>query len=361
MKISKLVVSPEALLYPLTEEISKNLPFTVGDETLIRSLLREGKFKPEEILHLNVSKAPFLKACPCTPGHVSCHYHNLNIASGCTLGCRYCILQEYLQTPWLTLSVNWEGIDKELKEGSARVPFLRVGTGELTDSLIWEPLFPLASKLIEKAKVARGAFLLELKTKTADFSTLPKAASNPWTVVAVSLNPSRVKEEEPGSATPKAKIAALKVAIAKGYTVAVHLDPLLLIPSWEEDYARLIETLFLEVPASAIAWISLGSLRFPPALRPLIRQRHRDSKLLEAELIQGRDNKYRYPFRDRVRLYKTIREKVLSLLKDPPLLYLCMESEEVWQEVFQEAPEKEELNERLFRSASDSLELLHPL
>ena len=38
-----------------------------------------------------------------------------------------------------------------------------------------------------------------------------------------------------------------------------------------------------------------------------------------------------------------------------------MESEEVWQEVFQEAPEKEELNERLFRSASDSLERLHPL
>ena len=257
-----------------------------------------------------------------------------------------------MQTPWLTvreLGGYRQGVEGRIRQ----VPFLE-SVLRVDDSLIWSP--SSGAKLIE-SEGAQGGFLLELKTKTA-ISTCPRP---PRTLtVVVSLNPSRVKEEEPGSATPKAKIAALK-GPRRGYTVAVHLDPLLLIPSWEEDYARLIETLFLEVPASAISWISLGSLRFPPALRPLIRRRHRGSMLLEAELIQGKDNKYRYPFRERVRLYKTIREKVLSLLKDPPLLYLCMESEEVWQEVFQEAPEKEELNERLFRSASGSLERLHSL
>jgi hypothetical protein len=90
------------------------------------------------------------------------------------------------------------------------------------------------------------------------------------------------------------------------------------------------------------AWISLGCLRFPPALRQLIFTRFPHSRLGSEEMVRGPDGKWRYFKSLRVEMYGRLRDWLAEVLPGVQI-YLCMESPRVWREVFGYAPEGEEL------------------
>ncbi len=52
--------------------------------------------------------------------------------------------------------------------------------------------------------------------------------------------------------------------------------------------------IFFPCPAGSIVWISIGSFRFMPALKPIIENRFPSSRLCYGEFILGLDNKMRY-------------------------------------------------------------------
>ena len=79
-----------------------------------------------------------------------------------------------------------------------------------------------------------------------------------------------------------------------------------------------------------IIWISLGCLRYIPSLKPIIRKRHPETNILDGEFIKGLDGKMRYFKPIRIEMYSFIREQVEKWIADAPL-YLCMESDEVWE------------------------------
>ena len=99
----------------------------------------------------------------------------------------------------------------------------------------------------------------------------------------------------------------------------------------EKDYAQVIQNLFSAVSADNITWISLGTLRFPPALKTIIENRFPESKIIYEEFITGSDGKMRYFKPLRIRLYRKIIEIIRELAPDV-LVYLCMEDDEVWKE-----------------------------
>jgi spore photoproduct lyase len=85
------------------------------------------------------------------------------------------------------------------------------------------------------------------------------------------------------------------------------------------------------VRADNIVWISLGTLRFPPALKAMIENRFPESKIVYEEFITGPDGKMRYFKPLRIRLYR----KIIACIRElapAVLVYLCMEDDEVWQE-----------------------------
>ena len=105
------------------------------------------------------------------------------------------------------------------------------------------------------------------------------------------------------------------------------------------------------IKPSAIAWWSLGALRFPYSLRESI-FKHRDSRLFEGELIKGHDGKYRYFKPLRIELFQYIKQKIQALISKDVPLYLCMEDKEVWHEVLPELPPEEAaVNKYLYESA----------
>ena len=92
----------------------------------------------------------------------------------------------------------------------------------------------------------------------------------------------------------------------------------------------MLKQLFAHVSPENIVWISLGSFRFMPALKPVIQKRFPDSKIIYGEFISGLDGKMRYFKPLRIELYR----KIASFIKEyapETTIYLCMEDDETWQ------------------------------
>ncbi|NOR15414.1 MAG: hypothetical protein GQ544_06905, partial [Candidatus Aminicenantes bacterium] len=157
-----------------------------------------------------------------------------------------------------------------------------------------------------------------------------------------SLNAGTIARSEEKSAPPVHERieAAHKVAL-KGYRVAFHFDPLIYFSGWKKEYSEVAEELLSRIPVDKIAWISLGSLRFPPSLKEIIARRFPESNILYEEFIRGLDGKVRYFKPLRIRLYTHLVKALLDGGKRKIPLYLCMESKEIWRDVLKKEPEDE--------------------
>jgi len=138
-----------------------------------------------------------LKPCPGTSNHLCCGYYVINPMTNCPMDCSYCVLQEYLNNPFLTLYTNLDDLLQEIDLflSNQEEHFLRLGTGELSDSLALESIFPISQILIPFF-AERGKGILELKTKSSNVDSIIHLNHRERTVVSWSLNPSRVIEEE---------------------------------------------------------------------------------------------------------------------------------------------------------------------
>lgn len=342
-EIQKAFVHQEALAYPLTERVLSHLqlePHLIDSQEVIRqqlSLEEDIIGAGKRILVLDVlKKGNFIKPCPCTPAYLGCGYLIINADLNCPLDCSYCILQGYLDNPWLTVFVNQEKIEEELARlVRRRASFFRIGTGELADSLALDGLTERSRDLI-KIFSSYPRAVLELKTKTTCVEFLPTPSPASQVVIAWSLNTEEVAAREEHGAPPvKERIQAAREVVQRGYRVAFHFDPLIWYPGWEEGYGRVVEELMVNIPARKIAWVSLGALRFPPVLKEIIRQRFPSSLCLTQEFIRGKDGKFRL-FRP---LRRAMYRQVLQYFWSSPSYqqvkyYLCMESPEIWNEVF---------------------------
>lgn len=288
-------------------------------------------------LFLTRNKGAFLKECPGTRHYTCCGYRILHIGSYCTMDCSYCILQAYFHPPVLQYFVNHEELFQELENCLCAPGIQRIGTGEFTDSLIWEPWTELSHTLALRFARQQRA-VLELKTKTVNIEGLLTLAHRSKTILAWSLNTERViKSEERGTASLDARLRAAARCAQAGYPVAFHFDPVVIYAGGEEEYRQVVDRLFAAVPAEQIVWISLGAFRFMPDLKSLIQRRFPESKIVYGEFIAGLDGKARYfkPLR-----MQALRSLVRAIQQRAPktCLYLCMEDDEVWRHALGFAP-----------------------
>lgn len=296
-------------------------------------------------------KGKFVKHCPCTPDVVPCGYYNINLHTGCPFSCSYCILQAYLENPEPVFFTNFDQLEQELAELAATQTHVRIGTGELSDSLAYDPKTNYSQKLLALVeKFPRLIF--EFKTKSAHIENIlnyPRKLKN--VVMAWSLNPQSVIErEELFTADLPSRLLAIAKAKQAGYKVAVHFDPLIIFQGWQADYRELIAEIARVIQVEDIAWWSMGSLRFPYSLREHI-FKHQNSRLFEGELVKGHDGKYRYFKPLRLELFHFIKEQIHTLISPSVPLYLCMEDPEVWREILPDLqPDEAAVNRYLYHT-----------
>jgi spore photoproduct lyase len=189
----------------------------------------------------------------------------------------------------------------------------------------------------------KPAAIFELKTKTVNIDHILTAAPAENIVIAWSLNSHHIAQtEEKGAPSIEDRLLAAQDVSKRGFPVAFHFDPLVLYPGWQDGYEAVIDALFTTVDADRIAWISLGSLRFPPALKDIIKKRFPDSRIVYEELIRGKDGKLRYFKPLRLQLYRTVVDQIQSRVRDRVPLYFCMESVEIWRKVLKKEPKGKE-------------------
>jgi len=246
------------------------------------------------------------------------------------MDCSYCIMQSYFHPPVLQYFVNRDDLEAELNNLFAKKSISRIGTGEFTDSMIWEMWTDLSAFLVPKFSRQSYA-VLELKTKTTAIEKLKSLRHNRKTIVAWSLNTTKViGNEELRTTSLAARLKAAAKCEEWGYPLAFHFDPMIIYDGCEEDYRKVIEQLFSHVSSENIVWISLGTFRFMPSLKSIIKKRFPDSKIIYGEFITGLDGKMRYFKPLRIELYQKIVSCIRSMAPDV-LIYFCMEDDEVWK------------------------------
>lgn len=343
MQISKIYIDQSVANSPYVESIVSILkcPYvTVSKSKEVYEKIssssdpvRAGK----ETLYLTSNKGNFIKKCPGTRNYICCGYKILHIGTYCNLDCSYCILQVYFHPPVLQIFLNHSDLFSELDILFSKKKITRIGTGEFTDSLIWENFTDLSSILINRF-ANQSHTVLELKTKTTAIDALKNLRHNRKIIISWSLNTEKViRQQERFTSSLSQRLLAAKQCEKWGYPIAFHFDPIIIYKGCEEDYKNVIKKLFSHVSKENIVWISLGTFRFPPQLKQVLKQRFCDSKIIYEEFINGLDGKMRYFKPLRIRLYSEMVSFIRDIAPDV-MLYFCMEHDTVWKKVMGFAP-----------------------
>jgi spore photoproduct lyase len=331
-------VESSALNSPLVKHLDK-----IGREYTIVSDIREVPDQKSEII-LQHKRDMYCRPCPATKLYRCCNYYTTDVMEGCPYDCSYCILQAYLGHRNIIVSADTDSIISDIKALIAQGVKRRLGTGELSDSLALDGLFPF-SKIIVPIINEQDVIQFEFKTKSANIKNLLEL--NPRNiVVSWSLNPQIIATaHELGAASIAERLQAAKTCAEAGYKLAFHFDPM--IYGYADEYSKLLEQLTEIIPAEAVEYISLSTFRAPPKLIEKMRERYTIPEMLRQDMIRGLDGKLRYfrPLRD------TMIGSAVGVLRERwpnVFMYLCMEHADIWQSIFSIDPGEREELESLF-------------
>ena len=349
----KIYIHPAVLNDPIARGIVEKLPeIPLEVQSKLRITVDEGADPVEagkRIWFLTSSPGQLVKECPASPGQLCCRYRVINIITNCPIDCSYCILQGYINNPFITINVNLDDIKGQVTALLRSDPqhIFRIGTGELSDSLALEEYTGFSFLLASFFLSQKNGFF-EIKTKAHHIEELLKLDPQGKVGISWSVNPEDIIQQEEKGASPLAlRLQAAARCMERGYMIGFHFDPLILYPEWEEKYREVVRAIYASLNPDRVMWISLGGFRYPRFLKPIIRERFPQSKILCGELLPGPDGKFRYLKNLRIEMYRKIVDWIRTY--DPKqFIYLCMESSEVWEKVFGFYPTNRNELDRLF-------------
>lgn len=266
----------------------------------------------------NISCAPYLKLVP--------------VSNGCPYYCTYCYLayvyREHL--PLIKVNINHAKMLREIREVALTASGVTCfNMGEMLDSLALDHITHLTQRLVPYFSHMKDSYLM-LLTKSANVDGLLEIAPDHRTVVSWSLNTRSIVETyEPGTAGLEERFHAARRCQERGYRIRLRIDPGILCPGWQAEYAELIEKgLSVLEPEN----ITLGMLRFLPGHLRLARQMYgRHGQKLQSMVLthRGSDWKLRYAPEQRIDFYRFLIDVIRACDKRVSI-GLCRETMDVW-------------------------------
>ena len=262
-----------------------------------------------------------------TPVQTVCpNFFVLAHANGCAFApqCRYC----YLKSSFWALRgqrvyVNFPKMAREIRRWLAKddLESFVLNTGNLSDSLSFEPVRPLMGKLIElfraEAEAKGRPHSLLVVTKGGTRECVPFFAVNPCANVIISFSVNATdaaRDHESGAAPVVDRLAAARRLMRQGWRVRMRIDPMIL----GYDYTWVIGQLRKLRPER----VTLGTLRAEAAL-----PKYTEAGLFDAlEKPANPRGLARYPKAKRLALYRP----AVKALKPICPMGLCEETPDVW-------------------------------
>ena len=280
-----------------------------------------------DTLLIHREKYDFLKPCPCSCAAACCGYNLINLGFGCRFECEYCFFLQYQNLHAVLLPANLDEFLNKIDGASFRKgPFdrPRIGSGEFTDSLVFDDLTRYSQKLVPFFR-ARPHLQFEFKTKSVHIGGLLEAGGCENVVVSWSVNSDKITDTaEHFTPGLSARLAAACEVARAGYRLGFHFDPVVIYDGWQQDYARTVEQMADTLPKDKVAWISVGTLRFSRELKKMIENRFPQNTILDGEFLLDFDGKMRYGDSQRKEVYQFLLPLLRKVFPHPHV-YLCME------------------------------------
>lgn len=285
----------------------------------------------------------FFKRCPGATQKKNltcCNYFVLNLGSQCNMNCSYCYLQSYLNEPVTKLYSNIEQALMELGErrrDQFELP-LRVGTGEIMDSLSLDPISLYSRRLITFFRDFPN-WTLEFKSKSNFVDQFLDLGPQKNVVVSWSINPQEIiSAEEHGTASLTERLLAAQKCLQSGFSIAFHVDPMIWHPNWKENYSHLAQRIKDLFRPDQVSVISLGTLRFQAEQRFIMKERFGlRSWVTQAEMHLSEGGKLRYDHRLRQEMLSHMLGEFKNSSPDWRIFF-CMETPETWIQSYSAQP-----------------------
>ena len=187
---------------------------------------------------------------------------------GCIYNCEYCYLGGMYPSGYPVIFVNEDDFINEAKKlKNAFIPI-----SYESDLLAFEGIYPFHKKWIELAR-ERKDLLIESRTKSANAHRLPDNPPKNF-ILTFSLSPKEVTKFEKKAPSLEKRIKALNLAIQKGYSVEIAIDPIIKIDNFKEVYKNFAKYLNENIDFSKIQNIEIGSFRMNKDFLKRLRKIH---------------------------------------------------------------------------------------
>jgi spore photoproduct lyase len=163
------------------------------------------------------------------------------------------------------------------------------------------------------------------------------------------VNPEQiVAQEEHGTATTQERLEAARKVCDRGFPVAFHIDPMIFVADWKEQYGALVDDLCARFTPAEMKWVSVGALRYLPSMKQMLRERFGGkTQVLLGEMLPGEDGKLRYDRALRNEMFKFVIDRFRRHDSRYPV-FLCMETPESWINTLGSTPRRVENVQDLF-------------
>ena len=196
-------------------------------------------------------------------GQPNFHYNALIL--NCLYNCGYCYLQGMYPSANIVIFVNlkdyFEATREAIRQRADPSNPLYLAISYDTDLLAFESIVPYSRKWIEFSR-REPNLLIEIRTKSANYSRVSDLDPHERVILAWSLSPREIaKKYECLTPSFEKRLAAATRAVKDGWKVRLCFDPVIRIPGWNEIYKKCVEETFSILPPEKISDVSVGGFR----------------------------------------------------------------------------------------------------
>jgi len=228
-------------------------------------------------------------------------FYYASLLMNCPFHCEYCYLQGMYPSANLVLFLNLEDYFSDCQRLIKEKGSLYLCISYDTDLLALEELYPFVerfARFLEEEPDLR----IEVRTKAGGESLFRRLLKMQLSedakkrlIFAFTLSPEKiVSEAEHGTAGPKGRLRAIKMAMEEGFTLRLCFDPMLYHANWESLYTALLEKVFREIPMEKLYDVSVGSFRISESYLKSMTKSCGDSPYTSFP-YENTDGYYHYP------------------------------------------------------------------
>lgn len=252
----------------------------------------------------------FYKGAPVCEHFGNKSFYYTSCMMNCIYQCDYCYLQGMYNSGNIVVFVNLDDYFTQL-DALLLQKEVYLCISYDSDLLALESVTGYIKRWIAYAK-KQPRLTIEIRTKCTNISIFKEIEPVPNVIIAWTLTPDVIAQRfEHHVPSTKARILAVKKMANLGYTIRLCFDPIIYHKDWAYHYKNLFDTIFHEVPFTAIKDVSLGVFRVSKDYLKRMRKQNPNASLLFYPYTL-RDGVYEYSQELTHTMIDTLRTQLLS-------------------------------------------------